>query len=238
MPNWCTQNVILTGKKEELQQLADIINDLPNRESVSENGFGKYWLWNFYEALGFPYKQFKEQFKEKFEGRCSIGRGIIDPNSDTMACLFCPEPECDNDEQGTEVFENKNGVFLAFSITRAWAWDDVTISLIAQKFSSIKYAAWKATDEFGNFHYYYDPNNLFDLPKYVFGFSFMGESTYIDAYNFDDFKKEIIESLAGADFLDELKNSKDFKELADILMENANENLEIFEIYEWIQDLE
>lgn len=230
MPNWCTQNVILTGKKEELQQLADIINDLPNKESVSENDFGKYWLWNFYEALGFPYKQFKE--------KCHGGRGIIDPNSDAIACLSCCMPERDYDEQGIEVFENENGVFLAFSITKAWTWDDVTISLIAQKFPSIEYAAWKATDEFGNFHYYYDPNNFFDLPKYVFGFSFMGESTYIDAYNFDDFRKEIIESLAGADFLDELKNSKDFKELADILMENANENLEIFEIYEWIQDLE
>lgn len=57
MPNWCATNYAVTGHKTELQQFADLVNSLPSREDVKENGFGKFWLGNLAVHLGGDWKK-------------------------------------------------------------------------------------------------------------------------------------------------------------------------------------
>lgn len=137
MPNWCVQNWILKGPKKEVQRFCDTVNTCLTQPDVMPNGFGKYWLGNLCVAFGYEFSETKSGL-----------RGNFDPDESCCATLFHPEAEekpvvpIDIDEETSEV---------RFSITHAWGRSDWFEKMVEDKFPELE-AAWKATDEFGNFH--------------------------------------------------------------------------------------
>lgn len=54
MPNWCDTEYIVTGPKEQLERLFNIMNNLENMPDpgLIDNDFGSSWLGNLVMALG------------------------------------------------------------------------------------------------------------------------------------------------------------------------------------------
>ena len=133
MPNWCATNWKIRGKAKDVQAFCDIVNDLPNRPDVEENGFGKYWLKNFAVALGVDPET------------CDNLRGTVDTDSGLCASLVFPE----SDNEKLEVNNIENGQAEAsFSTASAWGMPVWLENYLADKFEY----GYSTTDEFGNFH--------------------------------------------------------------------------------------
>ena len=139
MPNWCVQNSILKGPKEDITRFCNLVNSLYDNPQNKPNGFGDLWLGNLFIAMGGK--------PEDINIICGL-RGNIDPDGDTMATLFYPEPKKallkpnDYDDGNSAVY---------FSVTTAWGPSQWFNDMIGERFPNCKYG-WKATDEFGNFH--------------------------------------------------------------------------------------
>ena len=140
MPNWCVQNWILRGPKEDIQRFCDKVNSCLDRPG-RKNGFGKYWLGNLCECFGYDYDELEKN------GVCGL-RGTFDPEPDQIATLSCSRPEY---VQVSPVSFNDELFEVHFSITHAWGPSDWFQSMIDEQFPTLM-QCWKATDEFGNFH--------------------------------------------------------------------------------------
>ena len=140
MPNWCVQNWILRGPKEEIQRFCDKVNSCLEREG-RPNGFGKYWLGNLCECFGYEYEELKKN-------SCPGLRGVFCPEPEECACLSCPEAE--EVPIHPEDF-NKEFSRVAFSVAHAWGPSDWFQIMVDEQFPTLM-QCWKATDEFGNFH--------------------------------------------------------------------------------------
>ena len=138
MPNWCCQNVLLRGRKERIKEFCNIVNSALTRpDAIPDQDFGKLWLGNVYEAFG-------NKFDQSVDGL----RGCIDPDGDACAYLCGPEYE----ERELEIVDiDENTASVAFSVIHAWAPSRWFNRLIAKRYGDLDFA-WKATDEFGNFH--------------------------------------------------------------------------------------
>ena len=153
MPNWCVQNWILRGPKEDVQRFCDTVNSCLENEG-HPNGFGKFWLGNLFTAFGYGSD---EETMQSVSGL----RGTFDPDEEVMPCLSCSRPEYRKVEP-TDLDEQKSEV--RFSITSAWGPSDWFEDMIDEKFPTL-YTAWHATDEFGNFHYCHNGHE-FGIDRY------------------------------------------------------------------------
>lgn len=145
MPNWSATNYAVRGEETELKEFCDLVNSLPSREDVHENGFGKYWLGNLVTLLGGDWKTLST-------------RGVIDPDPCVYPCLCGPvEPQglMEVDHDGT----------LRFSTVTAWAQSRDFEDLLTRRFPSFV-IAYRSTDEFGNFHTLHDPLGILHFMKY------------------------------------------------------------------------
>lgn len=137
MPNWCVQNWILKGPKDDVQRFCDTVNTCLTQPDVMPNDFGKYWLGNLCVAFGYEYSE------------STYGlRGNFDPNGDQIATLCCPIPD-ETPVAPTPVDDDT--AEIRFSVTHAHGRSDWFEKMVDEKFPDLK-VAWKATDEFGNFH--------------------------------------------------------------------------------------
>lgn len=137
MPNWCVQNWILRGPKNDVQRFCDTVNRCLTQPDVKPNGFGKYWLGNLCVAFGYDYS----------ESRPGL-RGQFDPNGDQVATLCCPVPE----ERPVEpVPLDGDTAEVRFSVTHAWSPSEWFMKMIDEKYPGLE-KAWKATDDMNNFH--------------------------------------------------------------------------------------
>ena len=152
MPNWCVQNWILRGPKEDIQCFCDKVNTCLTRPG-RENGFGKYWLGNLCECFGYDYDKLKEQ-------ACPGLRGIFCPCPDEVACLSCPEAE----ETPIEPIDFDEYSEIAFSVAHAWGPSNWFQNMLDEQFPTLT-QCWKATDEFGNFHACHN-GDAFGLKRY------------------------------------------------------------------------
>lgn len=154
MPNWCVQNSVLRGPRESIQDFCEKLNSLIGKEHIKPNGFGDFWLGNVCEAFGYKYEELNEQG--------AALRGNIDPDANQIATLIHPEAE-------TILFVPKsidNGTTeIRFSVTHAWGPSDWFNDMIEEKYPECQFA-WKATDEFGNFHYVCGDRELIGCGKY------------------------------------------------------------------------
>ena len=153
MPNWCVQNWILRGPKEDVQRFCDNVNSCLDRPG-RENGFGKYWLGNLCECFGYDYDELEKK------GTPGL-RGTFDPDSEQEATLWCEEPEyC----RISPVAFNDELFEVHFSIVHAWGTSEWFQDMVDEQFPSLE-QCWKATDEFGNFHCCHN-GDAFGLKKY------------------------------------------------------------------------
>ena len=140
MPNWCTSNYVLEGPKEDLMRFSDTVNACLSKPDVKPNGFGKLWLGNIYVAFGGDAENVLTA-----DGL----RGCIETDPEAIPCLCGPSSE---EEPVSPALEEDGKTRLRFSVTTAWgpsAWLD---DMLEEQFPRIRFG-WKATDEFGNFHY-------------------------------------------------------------------------------------
>lgn len=59
MPNWCFTDYVITGDESEISDLFEKLSSLPNREDVTENDFGKFWLGNVIALFGGDYQKIR-----------------------------------------------------------------------------------------------------------------------------------------------------------------------------------
>jgi len=140
MPNWCVTNWKIKGSEEDVRAFVDIINDLPNRPDVEENGFGKYWLKNLAVALGVD------------PDTCDNLRGCIDTDSGLCASWVFPESD-EMEKLESNILDDGNAI-AAFSTSSAWSMPDWLANYLEDRFE----IGYSATDEFGNFHIVYNTN--------------------------------------------------------------------------------
>lgn len=141
MPNWCVTNWKIKGSEEDVRAFVDIINDLPNRPDVEENGFGKYWLKNFAVALGVD------------PNTCDNLRGTVD--TDFGLCASLCFPESDNEPLIYDMCDDGNAV-CSFSTSSAWGMPDWLTKYLEDRFE----IGYSTTDEFGNFHIVYNTDMM------------------------------------------------------------------------------
>ena len=137
MPNWCVQNWILKGPKDDVQRFCDTVNSCLVKPDVKPNGFGKFWLGNLCVAFGYEYSDTKSGL-----------RGNFDPDESCCATLCHPEPE---EKAITPLSIDGDTSEIRFSVTHAWGPSDWFQEMVDEQFPDLE-QAWKATDEFGNFH--------------------------------------------------------------------------------------
>lgn len=182
MPNWSATNYIAYGDKEQVKRLADTLNNMPNLES----GFGKYWMGNFVAGLlGVS----RERILSSEFNHLHL-RGTFDPDFYASACLCGPTVD------ESQVFEVKNGE-LRFSTVSAWSRSEDIEELIEAYFPGVE-LAWSSTDEFGNFHYTHNPDDLDGLSLVAFSAGYNGYTSselpalkehlkeYCDGLEFDE----------------------------------------------------
>lgn len=135
MPNWCTQNLAITGETNELCEFVNIINSLPERKPVEPDcDCGPFWLGNLAEALGRPWRSIP------CRGKISDGGGLLGPGELSEGRIPAPD---------------KDGVVYVTFVS-AWGPCNEILELIRKKWPSLS-IFHKETDEFGNFHTAYDP---------------------------------------------------------------------------------
>lgn len=142
MPNWCTQNLAIVGKENEIKDFVELVNSLPSREPAAKNGFGPFWLGNLVRYLGEDWE------KISCRGCISDGGGFFGPGDLS---------------EGRIPYNGGDTVFLNF--VSAWGPCDRLLDLIRERYSSFV-IYHEETDEFGNFHTRYDPMNLLSGGKY------------------------------------------------------------------------
>ena len=83
-------------------------------------------------------------------------RGCLDPDPDSVAYFFGPCPA-----DGLLVPEPLDSTTseIRFSTQSAWGPSNWFLQMLQEKFPDLQ-VAWKATDEFGNFHYVYNREML------------------------------------------------------------------------------
>jgi hypothetical protein len=148
MPNWCVQNCLLRGPREDVARFCDAVNSLINKPDVRPNGFGKFWLGNVCEAFGYRYDEL-----ERTNARL---RGNLDPDGEAFPTLFHPEAETVPFKSTTLDADTAE---VRFSVTTAWGPSDWFNGIIKEQFRACSYS-WQATDEFGNFHTCHNPELL------------------------------------------------------------------------------
>lgn len=148
MPNWCVQNCLLRGPREDVARFCDAVNSLIHKPHVRPNDFGKFWLGNVCEAFGYRY--------DELENTGARLRGNLDPDGETFASLCHPEAETVPFKSTALDAETAE---VRFSVTTAWGPSDWFNGMIAERFPGCNYS-WKATDEFGNFHACHNPDLL------------------------------------------------------------------------------
>lgn len=142
MPNWCTTNYVLKGKREDLQRFCDTVNACYARPDVQVNGFGKLWLANLYVAFGGK--------KENINSVRGL-RGVLDPDFESIPCFSGPDfIGEDGDRLAVEILPGGDAK-IAFSVHTAWGISEWFNEMLAEQFPDVE-VGWKATDEFGNFH--------------------------------------------------------------------------------------
>lgn len=221
MPNWCVQNWILRGPKESIQRFCDTVNSCLDNPG-HENGFGKFWLGNLYTAFGYG---------DDFETIRTLGiglRGTFDPDDEQCATLCCPEAEERRvvpDHYETLADDEDE---VRFSVTHAWgpsAWFE---KMIDEKFSDCE-IAWKATDEFGNFHSCHN-GDWFGLKKYeIYAWNQDKEGDFAEGEEQQavDFIREVSEGKLDLK-PEELNESEDFySKLSDYNEDNPDCEIEI-----------
>lgn len=146
MPNWSATNYILRGSEKDIRRFCETVNSCYDKPDVEPNGFGKLWLGNIYAGFGNDPKTI-ESSKYNL-------RGCIDPDPESITCLFGPVP----DETNPKIFPVQSGDkwVVAFSTQTAWGRCDWLDELFDSQFPECLYA-WKSTDEFGNYHKVYHP---------------------------------------------------------------------------------
>lgn len=150
MPNWACCNIVAYGDRKQVEALAKALNTMPNLE----NGFGKHWMGNFVAAL-------TGMTKEEVLNSGIMCRGTFDTNFHADACLCGPYND-DNEE----FIVDEDGA-LRFSTTSAWDRSEDVENLIFEHFPGIE-MAWSCTDEFGNFHHIYNPDDLLEINVIAF----------------------------------------------------------------------
>ena len=153
MPNWCSQNSVLRGPKDSIARFCETVNSVLVKPDVRPNGFGKFWLGNLCVAFGYDYDTLDEAGARL--------RGNFDPDPYVPACMIHPEPE---EKRIVPETVDEQTSSIGFSIVSAWGQSDWWNDMIAEKFPDCEYA-WKATDEFGNFHECHNPHVL-NVPRY------------------------------------------------------------------------
>lgn len=151
MPNWCCQNIILRGKKEDIKNFCDRVNSCLTAPDAAPNDFGKLWLGNVSVAFGYEYDQHNGDL-----------RGLIDADFNAIPCLFGPEKNINPLEYG---IDDNGDASVAFSIITAWSLSRWFWNALQALYPKLEYA-WKATDEFGNF-YLCKNRKMLGLPAYI-----------------------------------------------------------------------
>lgn len=144
MPNWCTTNYVVKGSKDDLCRLVKTLNNMPQ----FENGFGKFWMGNLFGAFGMSRD-------EVLHSHISC-RGVVDPDFYAVPCFFGPRTD------DSAKFSLDDNDVLRLSTTTAWSRSEDFEKLILKHFPSIT-LAWSSTDEFGNFHYTHNPEDIPEL---------------------------------------------------------------------------
>lgn len=225
MPNWCTQNIACTGKKEELEALAALINSLPKRKNSADNDFGKFWIYNLYALLGVPFREDAE----------FNGRGVIDPNFYARPCLFIQDPMDtldDCEDFPLKVYSTTTEPqmdLLYFSIHSAWGPCCDFWKVVNKKFPSIHPIASKATDDSGNFHIIDDPKGLLDQETFICECD--SDDGYIETNDEAQFCKDVLKVMGyppdKVSTYDEL-----YKLYLEWIEDDDNESI-IFDLYKW-----
>ena len=144
MPNWCTTNYIARGDEKDIKAFANVINNMPNLLSNEKGSFSRLWLGNFYAAVkGISNLEDLKKLHLDIRGEFSL------PGAVAMLCGDFSDPE--------EVFELDDDNTFRFSIVSAWDRSQDIENLIQEAYPSIN-LFWSSTDEFGNFHYTYNPD--------------------------------------------------------------------------------
>lgn len=185
MPNWCSTNYAIRGEESELKEFAEIINSLPQRESVHKNDFGPFWLGNLIAALG-----------GRWEGYPC--KGVIDPCPDSPAYFFGP---CPDEEEKTEPADG----FLRFSMTTAWDHKQEIDDLIKSRFPSFEFF-WKSTDDCGNFRIINDPEDLAGFEWFYINDG--RDSEWYERKDRDRFMRDLRDMCPGLDIPDDLTENE------------------------------
>ena len=172
MPNWCSTNYVIRGSKEDLSAFVKTLNTMEN----NPNGFGRYWMGNLLVALGLKYEDL-----DRFE---ISHRGTFSPNPNECACFFGP----DVDE--TQMFSVDDDGLLRLSTISAWGKCDSLEEFLICHFPSLQFY-WYTTDEFGNFHYVHDPEDLGNFDYYYLSSDY--ESSYYTKDDFENFLNDFRE---------------------------------------------
>lgn len=161
MPNWCTQNLAITGEPAVLKKFADIVNSLPSRKLANESDFGPFWLGNLVYALG-----------EEWENIPCRG-AIADSGG------WCGPTELSNGK--LDYVEGDKILYVTF--VSAWCPCYELLDLIRKRFPSFT-IYHKETDEFGNFHTAYDPMRYLLDGKYYINTEELGSNYTEDIREF------------------------------------------------------
>ena len=195
MPNWCATNYVIRGSEENLNDLVHRLNTMENHS----NGFGRYWMGNLLINFGIPYEQ--------VISTCNIHcRGIFSPQADEEACL------CGPDVDETQVFEISEDGLLRMSTITAWGQSDSMEDFLKEKYPSLEFFFF-STDEFGNFHYVHDPEDIGNF--YHFHLDSDDESTWYYSSQFEEFLNDLKSACPGLDVPDSQE-----KLLSDKFIEN------------------
>lgn len=143
MPNWCATNWIIKGDRKTVESFINTVESLRTKHSVCENGFGPFWLVNLGVALGVIASL------EEANASTDNYRGYIDSNGSACACLCLDEPS----EEKFTLETAEDGTATA-NFTTQTAWDLPKWLLRYLEGIGLR-VAYKATDEFGNFHVCY-----------------------------------------------------------------------------------
>lgn len=225
MPNWCATNITVTGGEKELRQFANTVNGLLKKESVVQNGFGRFWLANLAAALGLVEPNIESI--NAFPGNL---RGVIDPNPWAEACWIIGDPEKDNDpdQLSIDVIPMENGqAVIHFSTNSAWDMPNWLLDYLEKNIPNGE-IAYRATDDCGNFF----------VRSANWGDSiYIAEGSVIDVYeSFDEGEeKEFIEYILPYLDLDQTADEILAKENWPEIIENAviefNEKNEDADLY-------
>lgn len=209
MPNWSATNYVVTGDKNELQKFADIVNSLPSKKVVHENGFGKLWLGNLVALLGGSWD--KGHF-----------RGVIDTDPDLCACFVGPS---ESEEFHPLVVEDNDtvGAILRFSTMTAWSRSDDLEELLKANFPSMG-INYKTTDEFGNFYLIHDPDGVIEQGRY---YLYIPDEVEISTNDADEIIRLVQQTLEISD------RTITFKEIPKLL---KNANLDYYEFEIWKEE--